>query len=63
MLEDCFSGVFKKYHIDASEDGKLTIRNDCPPDLFEELRESDTRFFRDEGEHLYTNFEEPEQTD
>jgi len=63
MLADCFSGFFKKYHVEVPEDGKPTIRDDCPPELFEDQREVDAKHFSECGEHLYTNFEAEEQNE
>lgn len=63
MLEDLFSGFIKKYHIIVSDDGKCTIADDCPSNLFEQQRARDADFFKTEGEHLYTNFETEEQKD
>lgn len=45
------------YHVGFTEDKRLIIADDCPPDRFELLRKQDARFFEDEGRHLFANFE------
>lgn len=58
MLKNLFADMHRKYHITVDRStGKLVIGEDCPPELFDELRAVDREYYAKNGKHVYANFE------